>query len=190
MNKQLLSPSIITTSRNPMQTMRTLCNDLAFSLPNTKRINRGKSGLHNLAERVFLQKAEKIIILERWKSGFGKVRFLTIENMGLVEFPPIIFMQSVKLRRTFSSAKSTTAKLIILQAEPRTPSEAWKLLDTLSQFLNIPRITSDEILPIKRQTAMHISSNSQDRIQITFIQPPRNIEVGPQITISHLKWKL
>ncbi len=181
--------TIITTSRNPTQTTRTLCNDLTHSIPNSLRINRGKSNLDTLAEKALEQKAEKVIISDRWKSGLGKIQFFEIDNTGLVQFYPMIYVKGVKLRRTFKNAQTKTIKSLVLQTKTKIPFEAHKLADALSHFFNIPKISSEETLSSNSQVAMHISLNTAHRLQITFLQAQQRIEIGPQIIVSHLIWK-
>jgi U3 small nucleolar ribonucleoprotein protein IMP4 len=180
---------LITTSRNPTQRIRTFCNDLTHTLPNSIRINRGKSSLNTLAEKALEHEAERIIIADRWKGNLGKIQLFTLGDTGLIQFYPIIYVKSVKLRRDFGHTRGKTAKSLILQTTPEIPSEARKLADALTQFLNTPKQPTDNSLPPNTQIIMHISLNPTRRIQITFLQTPEKNEIGPRITISHLIWK-
>jgi len=183
------SKILITTSRNPTQMMRTFCNDLARSIPRSMRINRGKSSLDTLAEKALEHEAEKVIICDRWKGGLGKLHLFELGSSGLVQFYPLMCVRKVKLQKTFGYVRSKAAKSLILQTESGISFEARKLADILSHFFNIPKLTSDETLSPNTQAAMDISLNAARRIQITFLQTPRKIEIGPRITISYLTWR-
>lgn len=180
---------LITTSRNPTQRIRTFCNDLTHTLPNSIRITRGKSSLNTLAEKALEHEAERLIIADRWKGNLGKIQLFTLGDTGLVQFHPTIYVKNVKLRRDFGRTRRKTAKSLILQTTPEIPSEARKLADALAHFFNTPKHSTDDPLPPNTQTIMHILLNSAQRIQITFLQAPEKNEIGPQITVSHLIWK-
>ncbi|MFP3984555.1 MAG: hypothetical protein ACLFU9_00835 [Candidatus Bathyarchaeia archaeon] len=180
---------LVTTSRNPTQTMRTFCNDLAGSIPNSIRINRGKSSLDRVAEKALEQGAEKVIIADRWKGGLGKIQLLEIGETGLVHFYPLIYVKNLKLRREFGSKQSQAIKSLVLQIKTNVPPEVYKLADVFSQFFSIPKLSIDEQSAANIQAVMHISTNPANRIQIEFLQLPQRIEIGPRITISHLVWR-
>lgn len=183
------SKILISTSRNPTQTIRTFCNDLTRSIPNSVRINRGKSSLDSLAEKALEHETGKIIISDRWKGGLGKIQLFKVGNTGLIQFYPLIYVKKVKLRRTFGHVRTKAVKSLTLQIETEIPPEAHDLGDALSHFLNIPKLSTDETLSPNTQAVMHISLNAARRIQITFLQTPQKTEIGPRITVSHLIWK-
>ncbi len=188
MKKIPSSKILITTSRNPTQTIRTFCNDLACSIPNSLKINRGKSSLDALAEKALEFEAEKIVISDRWKGGLGKIQLFEMVTMGLVQFYPLIYVREAKLRKVFGHIRTET-KSLALQTADGIPFETQKLAEALSHFFNIPKLSSYEALPSDIQGTMYISFNTARRIQVTFLQTPQRIEVGPQITVSHLIWK-
>lgn len=187
--KHTPSKILITTSRNPAQTIRTFCNDLVHSIPNTLRINRGKSSLDTIAEKALEYEAEKVIICNRWKGGPGKIQLYKMGDAGLVQFYPVIYVKKVEFRKSFERVRSKAVKSLILQTTTKIPFKAHKLADALSHFLNTPKQPADVTLSPNTQTTMQISLNTAHRIQITFLQTPQKIEIGPRITISHLIWK-
>ena len=176
--------TVITTSRNPTQSTRTFTNDLASALPNALRITRGKSSLTTLAEKALEQEAEKIIIVDRWKGGSGRIQLYALNESGLQQHYPLIYLKNVKLRRELGYTRSGKTKTLAIQTDPKTTPEAEKLADALAQFLDIPRLPTQQT-----QTTIHIALNPYCRIQITFPRTPQKTEIGPRITISHLVWK-
>ncbi len=178
----------MTTSRNPTQQIRTFCKDLANTIPNTLRFNRGKSSLTTLAEKALEHQAEKIIIADRWKGGLGKIQLFTMGETGLEEYRPLIYVKSMKLRREFKHAPARAVRHLTIQTEPRVPFEVQKLADVLANFFNIQKHSTEETSHPSTRTTMHISLTPARRIQITFLQTPQNVEIGPRITVSHLIW--
>lgn len=179
---------IITTSRNPTQTTRTFCNELAHTIPNTTRINRGKANLDTLAEKTLQNQAQKIMIVDRWKGNLGKIQLYTIGDTGLTQYYPTIYVKSMKLRRDFGRQKAKQTRNLTMQTSTNN-LEAQKLADTISHFLNIPKQLPKPPPPTTTQTTMRISLNKANRIQITFLLLPQKIEIGPRITVAHLIWK-
>ncbi len=183
------SKILITTSRNPTQTIRAFCNDLTRSIPNSLRANRGKSSLDSLAEKALEYEAGKVIICDRWKGGLGRIQLFEVGNSGLVQFYPMICVKKVKLRRTFGHVRSKAVKSLILQTESGISFEAHKLAHALSHFFKILKLTNYETPLPDTQTIMQISLNASRHIQITFLHAPRKIEIGPRIIASYLIWK-
>ncbi len=183
------SKILITTSRNPTQTIRTFCNDLTHAIPNSIRINRGKSSLDTVAEKALECEIEKIIIADRWKGGLGKVQLFEMGDTGLVQLHPIIYVKDVKLRREFRPARGKKVESLVFQAETEAPFEIQRLANSLSEFLNISKLSTDETPVSDRGTLIYISFSQANRIQLTFLQLPRRVEVGPRITVSHLIWR-
>lgn len=183
---------LITTARNPTQTIRTFCNDITCVIPNSLRINRGKSNLDTLAEKALKHKAERVIISDRWKGGLGRIQLFKIGNTGLIRVYPIIYLKSVMFRKTFQYAQTKTTEFVPIQTETEISFEAHELADALSHFLNTSRLSSEEPPSPTIPVVMQISLNNTQSIQIKFINTacaPQRIEIGPRISISHLIWK-
>ncbi len=180
---------LITTSRNPTQTMRTFCNELSHIIPCSERVNRGKSSLIALAEKSLERDIKKLLIADRWAGRLGKVQLYEINDKGLVQYYPVICVKNVKLRRNFGQKARGTAKRLALRTSSQISFEANKLADALASFLCIPRLPPEGLNYSETQTIMHISVNATRHIHIKFLQTPQEIEIGPHITTSHLVWK-
>lgn len=189
MKSSEISKILITTSRNPTQMIRTFCNDLSFTIPNSVKINRGKSSLDSIAEKALECEAEKVIISDRWKGDLGKIQLFEVGNNGLFQFYPLIYVTKVKLRKTFENMQTKPVKSLVLQTTTEIPFEAHKLSDALSRFLKIQKFSTDEAIAPNIQMAMQVSLNAKRCIQITFLHILRKIEIGPRITVSHLIWE-
>jgi rRNA maturation protein Rpf1 len=172
--------------------MRTLCRDLNHSLPSTVRINRGKLSLEGIAEKSVELNAEKVIIIERWKHGVGKILFFNVESHGLKGIPPMIYIRSVKFRREFEeqAPKGWRIKSIAIAASPKQNFEVEKLENALSNFFTVPVLPLEEIVKRKYDATMQILTDPLKRITVTFRRIPEMVEVGPRVSIWRLIWEL
>ncbi len=182
---------LLTTSRRPTRGIRTFCHDFARSVPNSIRINRGKLSITEVAEKAIEENAEKVIIVDRWKGGTGKLRFFNVNSTGLNAVPPLIYISGIKFSKDFRKAKvklPLTRSLAVALLSEKS-DQAFKMAKFLSNFLRIS-ILPMERASFNRQTAMLVSFDSARRMQITFISLPEKVEVGPCITVSHVIWEI
>ncbi len=178
---------LITTSRNPTRRIRTLCNDLARSIPNAVRVNRGKMNLDGVAEKALELNADRVIIINRWKGGPGKIELFQVVQEGLTLFPPLLYVRGVRLQREFK-AKVRPFRATAITMPPKSPNEIVRIAESLANFLNVP-ILQVGVLPTEFQASMHISSDISRFTQITFLLLPKIMEVGPRLTLSHVIWE-
>ncbi|MBS7636866.1 hypothetical protein KEJ37_05995 [Candidatus Bathyarchaeota archaeon] len=180
---------LLTTSRRPTKGIRTFCKDLSHTLPKILRINRGKLSLEGVAAKALELGAEKVVIVDRWKGGPGKIELYRVDG-GLQSTPPLIYLRSVKLRREFQTMpKGRRIKSIAIASSPKQPQEVGRLEKALSEFFNIP-IASNEDEYKDYNVIMQTSINPAGEITTTFRLLPENVEIGPRMRISHLIWDL
>lgn len=186
------SSILLTTSRRPAKNTRTFCRDLSNTFPNVVRINRGKLNLEGVAEKALELSAEKVMVIGRWRGGWGKTEFFRTSEKGLDAVPPIIYVKGVKLRRDFgeNTVRGRRIKSVAITASQRTFSEVEKLGNTFSEFFNVTILPLDEVCNRKYDAAIQILADSSNNMIITFKLIPELAEVGPQIRISHLVWEL
>ena len=176
---------LLTTSRRPTRRIRTFCRDLASSIPNTTRINRGKLSLEGVAEEAASRDLDKVIIIDRWKGGPGRIRLFMVTEEGLEEVPPRIYIRGIKLQREFGIRRRYRIRSLIIRGL-NNKSDVARLSKALSDFLNIP---CGGLKSIERyQAEMRIDLDELMRIRISFFLLPDMAEIGPRITISHLIW--
>ena len=179
---------LLTTSRRPTRRIRTLCHDFAHSVPNIVRINRGKLNLDGIAERVVELNADRIVIIDRWKGGPGKIKLFRMEPTSLFSVPPLMYVAGVRLRREFD-AKTKHVRSLVVTTERENPPETVRIAERLSDFFNLSMLSIDEAAA-KYQASMHVSLDGSRRTQITFMFLPQMVEIGPRISISKLVWEV
>jgi len=177
---------LLTTSRRPTRGIRTLCQDLARSIPKVVRINRGKLSLDGVAERALELNADRVIVVDRWKGGPGKIKLFRVEPAGLTPVPPLMYVAGIRLQREFKAGTKAVRSLVVTTA-PENPPEVAKIAENLSNFLNFPMSSINEAAS-KYQASMHVSYNASGRVQITFMLLPQMVEVGPRIAVSSVVW--
>jgi len=179
---------LVTTSRRPTERIRSLCRELAHVIPNAVRVNRGKLSLDGVAERALEFGADRVIIIDRWKGGPGKIDFFRADSEGLSPVPPKLYVSGVRLQREFK-IKVRKIRPITLTASSEGSSQAGKLAEVLSGFLEIPKST-EGCVPSAYRASMHVSSDARGSVQITFVLLPEGVEAGPRITLSHAVWEI
>lgn len=177
---------LLTTSRRPTGGIRTLCRDLAFSLPDIVRVNRGKMSLNGIAERAIELDANRVVMVDRWRGGPGKISLFKIASSGLIPVPPLMLIAGVRLHREFKEAPRSTRSSVITM-EPEDSLELEKIAAFLSQFFRLP-VLSIYIAAEKHSSSMHFSFDFQRHPQITFLLLQQRIEIGPRVTLSKLVW--
>jgi rRNA maturation protein Rpf1 len=179
---------LLTTSRNPTDRLRTLCNDLARILPNALRVNRGKMSNEQLAEKALQEGSEHILLIERGQSGSGCIRFWKTQQTGLVCVPPVIQVVDMKLRRDFKiPSKVKPARGIAIL--PSVPSdEARRFAEMLAGFLGVPLLSVDEVAHDENLIAL--DQDGIGRLIVTFITGLNHVEVGPRVTVVKMEWAL
>ncbi|MGQ9506965.1 MAG: hypothetical protein ACUVTB_03780 [Candidatus Bathycorpusculaceae bacterium] len=181
---------LLTTSRRPTRNMRTLCREISYIIPFAVRINRGKLSLERIAEKSIEFNAEKVMIIERWKFGLGKIQLFHAKPDGLKRVSPTIYVRNARFRRNLTTQikKGRRIKSIAIAASPNEDVEVMKLKEALSNFLTLPVFSLEEVVNKKCDAVMQIKASLQKDLIITFMLLPEIVDVGPQIWISNLVW--
>ena len=172
--------------------MRTFCRDLSYTFPNIVRVNRGKLSLEGLAEKALKYNANKVIIVDRWKGGPGKIQFFYLDAEGLKATPPLVYLQGVKFRRDFRENMPRGRRIRNIAVKPSLNQdvERKKFEEMLANFFEIPFLSVDEAVKNGYDAIMQISQEALNRTKIAFMLLPEQVEIGPQIIVSHLIWEL
>ncbi len=178
---------LVTTSRRPTERIRALCNDLARSIPRAVRVNRGKMNLDGITEKALEIAADRVVVVNRWRGGLGKIEFFKAGPGDLTSVFPILYITSVRLQREYD-VKIGLVRSLAVNKSPRCSSGEMKTAEALANFFNIPFFPKEKP-PLKHQASMYFSSNTARRTQITFMRLPQFIEAGPRIIISRAVWE-
>ena len=177
---------LLTTSRRPTDRIRSFCRDFAICLPDVVRVNRGKLNLDGLVAKALESNADRVVIVDRWEGGFGKIQFFILDETGLAHGPPTIYIRGIKLRREFEiKRKRVRSSAITIVSED--PVLIKKVGELLAHFFNVPMLLVEHAVS-KYSVSMHISTDTLGRIIITFVLLPEFVEVGPRVTVAEVTY--
>jgi rRNA maturation protein Rpf1 len=182
---------LLTTSRKPTANIRTLCKDLSYVFPNFIKINRGKLSLESVAEEAAEVDVKKVIIIDRWEKGFGKIEFFEVGHDGLKNVLPAVFLRNAKFRRNFVEQMPTGRKVksVAIAVASKENFEVEKFRVFLVSFFDVPAVSLDETIRNSNDVIMQIVMDYSKQMTITFRLIPKLVEVGPRIEISYLTWE-
>jgi rRNA maturation protein Rpf1 len=142
-----------------------------------------------VAEKALENNADRVIIVDRWKGGPGKIRFFSVDSTGLNAVPPLIYVSGIRLQRTFRKAKVKPIRSLAITLPIEESNQPSKIARFLSDFLHVPMLSMKEA-SLNYQAAMYVSLNATQHSQITFLLLPEKVEIGPRITVSHVIWEI
>jgi rRNA maturation protein Rpf1 len=179
---------LLTTSRQPTGRIRAFCRDLVDSIPQVIRINRGKMSQDSIIEKAITFNADRVIIVERWNEGFGKINFFQISSSRrLIQFPPLILISEINLRREMN-IRTIYERSSVITMEPADLSILQRTAGCISKFLGLPILSLYQEVK-NHHVSMHFSINSKKCVQVTYMLLSRMFEIGPRFSISQIIWK-
>jgi len=143
--------------------------------------------LDGVAGKALELKADRVIIVNRWKGGPGKIELFRVNSGGLNPVPPLLYIACVRLQREFKVGTRPIQSLAVTAA-PEAPPETAKVANSLANFLKAPVSSLREAIS-KYRASMHLSFDASGRTEITFLLFPKAVEAGPRITLSHTLWE-
>jgi len=176
---------LLTTSRNPTPRIRTFCNDLTRVIPSVVRVNRGKMSTNQVAEKALEHGADRVVLVDRWQGGPGKIEFFLMGASGLVPVPLSLFIVGIRLQREFAPIRLKPFNSLVIM---KPVNNLMEIADSLSKFFKVPVLSENEALA-KYPVAMHVSLDSTRRVQITFMLLSQKVEIGPRITLRRAAWE-
>jgi rRNA maturation protein Rpf1 len=168
--------------------MRTFCRDLSNSIPDVVRVNRGKMSLDEVAERAIELEADRVVLVERWRGGPGRISLFHVSATGVMAVPPLMLISGVRLRREFKEGPRR-AHSSVVTVEPNNSSELEMVAGKVSNYFGLPMAPLDEATE-SHSVSMHFSFDSSRRLKITFMLLGRMFEIGPRVTLSKLVWEV
>ncbi|MEM1586868.1 MAG: hypothetical protein QXX99_05335 [Candidatus Bathyarchaeia archaeon] len=183
---------LITTSHRPTRRIRSLCNDLAYSIPGLIRVNRGKMSLIEVAEKTVQMGSDKFIVVDRWKGGPGRIRFFRITDDGFTETPPRIYISGVKLRREFNIPREWVKRkinLLFLETGEEKSLDEVEFRSSIADFFGTPMLKGGAET-LGYEAYMNVAAGEDCWAVISFFCLPSKTEIGPRIKISHILWDI
>ncbi|MGQ9640693.1 MAG: hypothetical protein ACUVUF_01025 [Candidatus Bathycorpusculaceae bacterium] len=147
--------------------------------------------LEEVAEKALEFDAKKVVIIDRWNQGFGRMEFFYVKQHGLEGVPPILSVCDAKFRRDFGDAmpRGRRIRSIALVTTRKREAAIEKLEDFLSNFFGIPILSIEEAKSGEYDAAAQILTTPSKTLTLTFRLLPGLVEVGPRIGIAHVVWE-
>jgi len=178
---------LITTSRSPTASIRTLSNNLSWLLPNSLRLTRGKSGLKEIAGTAIQQGCSRVIILERWKTGMCKILFYSISPQGLKLLSPGIHIKSFLANPARRKKHSRIPAVHSIRLLSRDKS-ARRLAVFLSRFLELQLVNSHDLQDMA-ESALTVSVTEKGQVKIS-IEANQSSEGMPSLHVDRVVWDI
>lgn len=174
---------LITSSRRPTRSIRTLMRDLHTVIPNSHRMNRGKMSIEDLVETASNLKTKYVLIVDRWRGGPGKIEFYRVLNRELQPLSPILYVRGVRLQREYKifwrKLRIRCRSLAIIKP---VKEKLQKLAKTLSTVFNSPLVSETE--KDKFQVYIKLFEGLGYEVKITFFSTLHNTEIGPALYLK------
>ena len=148
-------------------------------------MNRGKLGLIEVFDRVLGEETAKLLLVERWKGGPGRIHFYQITPEAPRRLLSLV-LGGVKTQIDFGRRRRLPSKLSVTVAED-APSNVLKLAQFLASFLMIPLAPSTTDEPATPTLRIGSSPDHEARIQVH--APPSGREVGPRLIVTQAVWE-
>jgi len=147
--------------------------------------------LEEVAEKALEFDAEKVVIIDRWRQGFGRMEFFYVKQHGLEGAPPILCVCNAKFRRDFGEAtpRGRRIRSIAFATTRKKEAAIGKLEDFLSDFLGIPMLSLEEAKSGEYDAVAQILSTPSKTLTLTFRLLPELVEIGPKIGIAYVVWE-
>jgi len=170
----------VTTGRNPSQSTRRLCKELARHLPRAYRLVRGKLGLRQLADRLAAAGTSRLIVVCRGFGGPGQLDLMRLEDDQLTGLSPTIILRGVN----FAAApkRRYMAKIKYITADVK---EAHPLGEVLSDFFELPLAGRERAASGR---SLHISKDSTGGLRLAPINLLTGKPEGFTIFVKKLRW--
>jgi rRNA maturation protein Rpf1 len=161
--------------------MRTLTKDLNRVIPESIRMNRGKLNIQGVAEKAIEYKADRVLIIERYKGGPGRILFYTIIAEKLNKLPMKTHLKGIKTQSELGERTAIKEGLAIT-ASTNLNTKIKKLAVFFSNFFRIPYLEQNYCQ--KAKASMHFSLITKNEVKLSFTMPTIIKEVGPKLIIK------
>jgi rRNA maturation protein Rpf1 len=142
--------------------------------------------LFGVAEKAIELEADRVIVVNRWRGGSGKINLFKASSTGLKPAPPIMLIKNIHLRREFGEGKRC-ARSSAITLQPEDSADLKIIAELLSKYFCLPILSLDGACK-NHHVSMHLSFDSSGKIRISFLDLSRIVEIGPRITLSKLIW--
>lgn len=177
---------LVTTAHRTNPRVRSLAKELALSLPNATRVNRGKMSYAALFEYAKSLGASRVIVVCRGLRGNpGRITFLDTTARELCFYPLILKLGGVKLAREAGVRPSPPRHVVVVA--PQEP-EAVEFAQELAGALNLTLVEGINVgeLTGTYDSALLVEPVHSPRASfaVRFVNPSTLAPRGPRLLIE------
>jgi len=143
--------------------------------------------LCEVAERACQLGAQKIVIIDRWQGGHGRIQLFKTDGEVMTKILPTTYIFGIMLQRELG-AKRRRTHCVFIDRTDGGGQEIKALKENLSDFFCMPVIDPNNA-SAQYDATMRISMHSSNRLMMSFYTVPDGIEIGPRITVSQVAWE-
>ncbi|TFG15533.1 hypothetical protein EU537_00500 [Candidatus Thorarchaeota archaeon] len=179
---------LLTTSRRTSDRVRSFVRDLAHSIPDSVRFNRGSMNMVQLQARIKQVEANAAIIVSMFRGNPGELSFIDDSGGEILN----IRMESAALRREVSPDSSTKnisclGVAVKEDSSKHTLGLAKELADLFNVQFQLIASPYDVTTNHSRHSFLWFEDLNKGKILWTHYVTDRHTEIGPRIRISSLR---
>jgi rRNA maturation protein Rpf1 len=153
-------------------------------IPSAIQMNRGKLSFQEMMEQARISRADRVMFLQRWKGGPGKIEFYEL-NSGVELIYPVVYLASTQHQNELQGRVYAKKRLVIVK--PQVDGlELKHLSESLSAFLDIPLVEREQA--VKDFEIGMTFGKTDSRLALSFEILSDNTEIGPRLVIRNLVW--
>jgi rRNA maturation protein Rpf1 len=153
-------------------------------LPSAVQLNRGKLSFEEVVEQARIAGADRIMFLQRWKGGPGKIELYEL-NSGADLFYPLIYLASTQHQNELQGRVHEMKRLVIVKPQVNE-QELSHLSESLATFLDTPLVEREQA--VKDSEIGMTFGKTDSHLTMSFRVLSDNIEIGPRLVIKNLIW--
>ncbi|MCD6510081.1 MAG: hypothetical protein J7L11_06855 [Thermoprotei archaeon] len=183
---------IVSTCREPGRRIRSFSKELAASLPDAIRVNRGKYPLGELARISLELGADTLIIVGSRKGNPGRLVIYRIEEDQYYKVPPLIRIRGVKLLREIDEKSPVSVvKSLVVTCSEGMPDEVKEFAESLAGALRLPyvEITSYDEVMNSADILLSLTHRREGHIILKFLNANDLKPAGPLIRVDARRFR-
>ncbi len=141
-------------------------------------------GFKRLAERILELDADRILLIERWKGGPGKILLFRVLSGKPRRIFPIIYIAKVKTQKEFGKKQTLKGKSVVTVPK-NSILQTRELATALAEFLELHVFEADLIPGL--HSCINILQDHENEARISFTNSI-SAEIGPALVVSHTNW--
>jgi rRNA maturation protein Rpf1 len=148
-------------------------------------MTRGRLNFKGVIDEALLKGADRLLFVQRWKGGPGKIEFYNLKPSIQHSFP-VIYLHSTRLQEEIDG--NTSVRNIVAKMNFEGDSELKLFSKALTNFFRVQLV--DQEHSEEDSLGCLIFDRTTSGIVVTFMSLPNGAEIGPRLVVKNLIWSL